>query len=150
MIEMRKSKTNILLNNIKTSQDIAAWVKSNINGISRICKWGEVKSIYKHDLNVKAHGGAIVCVLVVHEDDTETHLLCESCSFEDENMPFAAVLYAFTAIEAIETLNRRNARVVVVSQSISERMIKEVHARIVPVAFLSMGDGGFWYRSLKY
>lgn len=80
---------------VGTPQNFVEWIKENINEISEKCGWGKITGVYQKDVEMKEYENLVVCFSVSHEDDVETHLLCEVCPPENEDMPFSAVLASF-------------------------------------------------------
>ncbi|NDW11968.1 hypothetical protein D0T50_03570 [Bacteroides sp. 214] len=134
---------------VGTPQKFVEWIRTNIHEISKKCGWGKVTGIYQKDLELKGQENLVIVHTVVHEDDVETHLMCEVCTPENDGLPFSAVLESFTAMGAIQKFNRRDGRIVIVSPSISERMVNEVHARNIPVNFLMIDSEHCVYWSMK-
>lgn len=117
----------------ETPEQFAGWVKENINEIAKKCGWAEISAISSKPLVMNNQENTVVNITIIHTDDVKTYLMCEVAN---DGLPFSAVLESFIVMNAIQTIERMDGRIVIVSPSISERIVKEVYAKCVPVNFL--------------
>lgn len=127
-----------------TPEEFAAWVKENLLGIAKQCGWAEISAITEKPIALRNQERTVLNLTIMHTDGVKTYLMCEVAN---DGLPFSACLESFIAMKAIQTGEKFDGRVVVVSPSIDERIVGDVHRKNLPINFLMASPTQYKYWS---
>ena len=127
-----------------TPEQFTAWVKENIMGIAKQCGWAEISAVTEKPMALNNQERTVLNLTIMHTDGVKTYLMCEVAN---DGLPFSACLESFIAMKAIQTGEKFDGRVVVVSPSIDERIVGDVHRKNVPINFLMANPTRYKYWS---
>jgi hypothetical protein len=127
-----------------TPEEFTAWVKENIMGIAKQCGWTEISAVTEKPMALRNQERTVLNLTIMHTDGVKTYLMCEVAN---DGLPFSACLESFIAMKAIQTGERLDGCVVVVSPSIDERIVGDVHRKNVPINFLMANPTRYKYWS---
>ena len=129
---------------IGTTEQFTTWVMDNIHDIAKQCGWAEIESMTPKALVLNNEEREVHNLTIMHADGIKTHIMCE---ISNDGLPFSACLESFIAIKAIQTVEKFDGRVVVVSPIVSERIVDAIQSNNVPINFLMVNKSEVKYWS---